>query len=234
MIELAIVEDEEVYASQLVDYIKKFEKENGYQIMISRFSDGDEITSKFRCQFDIILMDIEMKFMNGMEAAEEIRKKDKDVIIMFITNMMDYAVRGYEVDALDYVLKPVSYFSFSQKIGKAIDRLKQRSQKSISVESAEGLMKIKLDSIYYIESEGHNLIFYTTEGTIRTRANMKDLEELLRENDFYRINKGYLVNLFYVEGIEGNNCILPEVILAISRNRKNDFMKELTIYMSRG
>ena len=89
-----------------------------------------------------ILMDIEMKLMDGMTAAEEIRRLDQDVVIMFITNMTNYAIRGYQVDALDYVLKPVSYFAFSQKLGRAIGKMKKTSTKIISIEIPSGVKKL--------------------------------------------------------------------------------------------
>ena len=101
MITIAIVEDEEAYAKQLTEYIEKYQRESGKSIRVIRFSDGDEIVEKYTGEYDIILMDIQMKFMDGMSAAEAIRKQDTKVVIMFITNMIQYAVRGYEVDAMD-------------------------------------------------------------------------------------------------------------------------------------
>lgn len=120
MIKIAIVEDEQLYAKQLHEYLRKYEKENGEAIEVTIYSDGDQIVEKYQSQYDIILMDIEMKFMDGMSAAEEIRKIDTEVVIIFITNMTQYAIRGYAVDALDYVLKPVSYFALSQRLNRAI------------------------------------------------------------------------------------------------------------------
>ena len=134
MYQLAIVEDEDSYAAQLMEYISQYQTESGNYFKITRYTDGDEITNGYKGQFDIILMDIEMKLMDGMTAAEEIRKLDSDVVIMFITNMTNYAIRGYQVDALDYVLKPVSYFAFSQKLGRAISKIKKTSAKIISID----------------------------------------------------------------------------------------------------
>ena len=104
MIKIAIVEDEAMYAKQLQDFLRQYETENGEVFDITIYSDGDQIVHKYKSQFDIILMDVEMKFMDGMSAAEEIRKIDTEVVIIFITNMAQYAIRGYAVDALDYVL----------------------------------------------------------------------------------------------------------------------------------
>ena len=126
MIEIAIVEDEENYREVLCDYLNKFQKESGEQIHLSVFTDGDEIVENYSAVYDVILMDIEMRFMNGMTAAKKIREADKGVVIIFITNMAQYAIQGYAVDALDYVLKPISYFAFSQTISRAIGRIKKR------------------------------------------------------------------------------------------------------------
>ncbi|MBE5841555.1 MAG: response regulator transcription factor [Butyrivibrio sp.] len=232
MIQLAIVEDENSYADQLIEFVKKYQSESGKTFKITRFKDGDEITNGYRGQFDIILMDIEMKLMDGMTAAEEIRKLDQDVIIMFITNMTNYAIRGYQVDALDYVLKPVSYFAFSQKLGRAISKMKNKSTKTISIEMQSGVKKLDIDNVFYIESEGHNLNFYTSGGEFTIRAKLKDFEEQLVPYNFFRSNKGYLVNLKYVDGVENGSCLIAGKQLLISRSRKNDFMTALTEYMA--
>ena len=123
MISIAIVGDEEMYAKQLQQFLHQYEEENKEMFDITVYSDGDQIVNKYKSQYDIILMDVEMKFMDGMSAAEEIRKIDTEVVIIFITNMAQYAIRGYAVDALDYVLKPVSYFAFSQRLNRAISRM---------------------------------------------------------------------------------------------------------------
>ena len=140
MIRIAIVEDEESYISVLKEYLERYKEESGEQIEVTVYHDGDEIAAFYRAQFDIILMDIEMKFIDGMTAAEEIRKVDSSVSILFITNAPQYAIRGYEVGALDYILKPVSYFTFSQKLGRAVSKLKKRSRKWITIPVKGGVM----------------------------------------------------------------------------------------------
>ena len=97
MIHIAIVEDEKKFVEQLESYIVQYKKERSKDIKVSVFSDGEDIIEEYRCQYDIILMDIQMEFMDGMTAAEKIRQLDNEVVIMFITNMTQYAVRGYEV-----------------------------------------------------------------------------------------------------------------------------------------
>ena len=180
MINIAIVEDEAMYAKQLQEFLQQYQKENGEVFNITVYSDGDQIVHKYKSQFDIILMDVEMKFMDGMSAAEEIRKADTEVVIIFITNMAQYAIRGYAVDALDYVLKPVSYFAFSQRLNRAISRMKKREQKVITVNIKGGAVRINIANIYYIESQGHNLVLHTILGDYESAGTMKEVEEKLQ------------------------------------------------------
>ena len=121
MIQIAIVEDEEIYVKQLTEYIRKYQTERGRSIKVTVFGDGEDITENYNGVFDIILMDIQMRFMDGMTAAEKIRQMDQKVIIMFITNMIQYAVRGYEVDAMDYVVKPVEDMELFERHGAPVE-----------------------------------------------------------------------------------------------------------------
>ena len=230
MVRIAIVEDEEYYVSQLMQYLDDYQKESGEEFEITVYRDGDGITAKYKAQFDIILMDIQMKFVNGMTAAEEIRKVDSEVVIIFITNMTQYAIRGYEVDALDYVLKPVSYFAFAQKLGRAISRIRKRRSKYITVQVKGGILRLNTSDIYYIESEGHSLIFHTSSGNHIVSGTMKSAEEQMGDLNFSRGNKCYLINLEHVEGVKDKCAVVRDEKLKLSRPRVNSFMQELTKY----
>ena len=120
MIRIAVVEDEDKWANIIEECLDKLSKQDKIDIAITRFCDGYDLVENFACNFDIILMDLEMPLMNGMEAAEKIRNVDAQVTIIFITNMAQYAIRGYKVNALDYILKPISYIPFSETIKKAV------------------------------------------------------------------------------------------------------------------
>ncbi len=230
MINIAIVEDEAMYAKQLEEFLHQYGEENGETFDITIYSDGDQVVHKYKSQYDILLMDVEMKFMDGMSAAEEIRKVDTEVVIIFITNMAQYAIRGYAVDALDYVLKPVSYFAFSQRLNRAISRMKKREQKVITVNIKGGTVRINIANIYYIESQGHNLILHTILGNYESPGTMKDIEEKLSEMNFCRGNKGYLINLQHVDGIQDGCALVKGEQLLLSRSRKKEFMEALTKY----
>lgn len=228
MIKIAVVEDDQVYSEQLQEYLRKYEAEYAESFDITAFSDGDAIVSTYQSQFDIILMDIEMRFMDGMSAAEEIRRVDKEVVIIFITNMTQYAIRGYAVEALDYMLKPVSYFAFSQRLSRAISRMKKREQKSLVISVKGGVVRLPVNSICYIESQGHNLLYHTTSGEYVSSGTLKDAEEALRELHFFRGSKWYLINLQQVQGLgDGVAKLKSGEEVPLSRGRKKEFMEAL-------
>lgn len=236
MISIAIVEDDDSYANTLGDYLRKYEEEYREPVEITRFSDGDEIVENYRSQFDIILMDIEMRFMNGMTAAEKIREKDSQVIIMFITNMAAYAIMGYSVDALDYVLKPISYFAFSQRLNRAVGRMKKREEKFVTVNAKNGVHKIPVSALYWVESQGHRLTYHTRNGEYdSTTSSMRELEQELEKTlgitSFFRCNKCYLINLSYVTGMDESDVLLKDQRIQISRSRKGELKKALLEYM---
>lgn len=231
MLEIAIVEDEESYRKILSEYLEKYSRETGDEIHISAFTDGDEIVENYTAKYDIILMDIEMQFMNGMDAARKIREADTSVIIIFITNMAQYAIQGYEVDALDYVLKPISYFAFSQKIQRAVGRMKKREEHYINIVSKSGVNKVAVSEIGWIESEGHRLIYHAKDQVYESTLNsLKELENELKDYNFFRCNKGYLVNLAHVRAIRDGWAILTNGQVMISRAKKMEFQKALTAY----
>ncbi|MDE6888854.1 MAG: LytTR family DNA-binding domain-containing protein [Eubacterium sp.] len=232
MIRIAIVEDDELYVDQLRQYLKDYQSETGEDFEIRAYRDGDGITLDYKAQYDLILMDIQMRFVDGMTAAEEIRKMDSEVIIIFITNMAQYAIRGYEVGALDYILKPVTYFAFTQKIGRAIARLKKKIQRPVVIRTRDGVMRMDAADIYYVESQAHNLIYHTKDGVFVASGTMKQAEELLQGMNFSRGNKGYLINLEHVEGVQDKCAVVKGEKLLISRPRSSVFMQELTRYWS--
>lgn len=232
MIRVALVEDDPLYTKELVTYLKQYEKESGEKIKVTSFSDGDEIAINYQADYDIILMDIEMQFMDGMTAAEQIRKADSEVVIIFITNMPQYAIRGYAVDALDYVLKPLSYYAFSQRIDRALSRMKKRTNKYLTIRMKGANYKLKESDITYVEVDTHDLIFHTKEKDYTTGGSMRSVEEKVDPSKFFRCNKCYLVNLEHVDGIEQEDALVGNTRIQVSRARKKAFMDALNDYMN--
>ena len=232
MVRLAIVEDEKIYADNIVEYLEKFQLETGYEIETTWFQDGCDIAEKYECNFDIILMDIQMKFMDGMTAAKKIRALDGEVVIVFLTNMTDCAIRGYEVGAMDYIVKPVAYFAFCETLKRALKKIKHKTSNYISVPVESGIQKLDISSICYVESYGHKLLYKLLEAEVQSSGTMNQLESILIPYGFYRNSKSFLVNLEYVESIQRNECMVHGVRLPVSRIKKKEFTHVLLNHMS--
>ena len=149
MLHIAIVEDEENYSRELEEYIHRYGEETSRQFKVTHFQDGEDIVESYSGGFDLLLMDIQMEFMDGMTAAEKIRERDQEVQIIFITNRNDYAIRGYEVDALDYVLKPVSYYIFAKKLDKAFSRIANKKSETITITKTQSDLSYGKRRLYY-------------------------------------------------------------------------------------
>lgn len=229
MLRIAVVEDDAGQAGQLVQYLERYGTENGEDIRSTVFRDGLDIVEDYQPVWDIILLDIEMPLLDGMTAAERIRALDPTVILIFITNMAQYAIKGYEVNALDFVLKPVNYYAFRMKLHKASRVLGERSTASVLVHADGGTRKLPISSLRYIEVRDHRLIYHSTEGDFALFGSLKELESSLGQN-FARCNHCYLVHLRFVDGVQGDSVLVGEDALKISRTRKKAFMQQLSDY----
>ena len=231
MIRIAILEDEAPVREDLAGYLRRYTRQYGTKFEVSLFADGDEILEDYRPNWDIILLDVEMPRLDGMTTAERIRKLDSEVILIFITNMAQYAIRGYAVDAMDYILKPVPYFAFSQQLQKAIRRLEKRAKAYLTVPVEGGFRRVDLSGVYYLESAGHKVRLYTEEEELTVPGSLKQYEEMLADKQFARCNSGYLVNLAQVRGMQDGMVLVGPHSLQISRPRRKAFVEALTDYV---
>lgn len=172
-----------------------------------------------------------MPGMDGIALAREIRKKDENVLLMFITNMAQYALHGYEVEAIDYVIKPLGYQEFALKMKKAMRYMGRHEKKQMMLQTVEGMQPIAIDDILYVEVIRHYLQYHTKAHVYEVRGAMKEVESQLSQYHFVRCNQSYLVNLAKVQCIQGNNVVVGHDELPISRNKKASFVDALTRYI---
>lgn len=227
----AIVDDDVQITKKLNQYIEKFELQNNIRIKTVVFFNPVEFIESYCNDYDLIILDIEMPGLNGIETAREIRRLDPNVLIMFVTNVAQYAIQGYEVEAIDYVLKPVSFPDFAMKIQKALRYIDRNYDQKITLNSQEGIVTLKISDIYYIEVIRHYLVYHTVYGQYTVRGVMKEAENLYGHLYFVRSNQCYLINLKYVTSIQANTVKIGTDELQISRNRKKDFMSAFTRYI---
>lgn len=231
MYHVAIVEDDKDFSDLLKDYLKQYEIEKKIQCEVKVFDHAQAILENYENEYDLILMDIEMPGMNGMDAAEKIREKDEEVVIMFITNMAAYAIRGYSVGALDFVMKPINYYTFSMKMTRALKRVPKKDVKPIVLALSDGMKKLDAKQIYFLEVQNRMVHYHTEEGEFVVRGTLQAAEQMLSDYSFIKCNHWYLVNLMHVTEVRKNVAIVGGFEVEISRRNKTAFLKALTDYM---
>lgn len=228
---VAAVDDNEEDLALLKGYLDRFSAEQGVKIQTDLFESSVEFVETYKNNYDVIFLDVEMPGMDGMEVAREIRRKDDTVGIIFITNMIQYAIHGYEVNAIDFMVKPVGYFNFADKLNKALHFVRRRNGKEILVTGEEGAVRLEVSDVIYVEKEKNYLIFHTFKGNFRTRGTMQELRDRLGNLAFSECTTGCLVNLKYVERIEKNTVLVEGRELPVSRRLKKEFMQDFIDYV---
>lgn len=175
-----------------------------------------------------------MPEMDGMTAARRLRELDKTVTIIFVTNTARYAVQGYEVDALDYIVKPVDKYAFALKMQRALARVVRRKDANIVLKTNDGLECLQVSHIKYLEVEGHYVVYHTYYGDYSVYGTLSAEEKKLPASQFVKCNRNYLVNLRYVESVRDGVCVLAGDELIISRPQKKKFIQALQDYMRGG
>ena len=233
---IAILEDDEQEYRQLERCILEYAKENAITVHIKWYSDGIGLLMSEDENYDIMFLDIEMKHVDGMTAAKKIREKDQAVCLIFVTHLSQYAIRGYEVNALDFVLKPVTYPVLSDKLRKAFAYSEWRKKDRILIQAKDESFVLPASDIYYIEKDKkkNTLVYYTSRGELRLRGTITEEEERLLEHGFVRSTSGCLVNLAHVTQLGKDTVSVHGTELAVSRQRKKELQDRLIEYLQKG
>lgn len=229
---IAVVDDNLNDRKMILDYLSQFFNESGEDYTTSTFEDGVSFLNDYSFSYDFIIFDIDMPQMSGIDTAKELRKKDSNVTIMFVTNMPQYALEGYSVEAVDYVLKPLSYPDFRLKMKKATRYILRNSVKKVTINTTEeGLITVDSSDIYYVESKLHYIYYHTKKGIYKMRAKLTEVEDILLPYHFARSGGSFLINLAYLEKIDGNEIVIAGETLPLSRRMKASLMSAFTKYM---
>lgn len=228
---VAIVDDEQKERDLLGTYCDRYAKEAGIKINTETFDCGEALLRDYKVFYDIIIFDIDMPGINGMETAKRIRKTDQHVTILFMTNIAQYAIDGYAVEAVDYVIKPISYYEFSMKFEKAVSKAAQKKSHTIVLDTVNGIRHIKTSELWYVEVISHYLHFHVDHAVYEVRGSMKEQMEILLPYNFCRVHKSYLVNLEYVEEIKSKSLIVKTDEIPLGRMYKDELMQEYMRYL---
>lgn len=234
MIRIAIVEDEEAYAQQLIVLLNQYEAEKGAELSIEVFENGMDFVSDYNAKYDVIFMDIKLPQMNGMQCAMRLRRLDEDVALIFVTSMNRYALKGYEVGAMGYMIKPISYFPLAVLMDKVRKKIAREPAKDIVLNHGDGMRRISLRELLFVEVLDHYLIYHTEGGDFREIGRLKAVEEELAGHGFFRCSNSYLINLRFVQAIDENEVTVGTACVPISRRRKKELLEAINAFFKNG
>lgn len=232
MYRILVFEDTPEEAEALLGHIKRYGAEHGEQFQTtwerSAITLGEDSP-----RADLIFMDIEMPGVTGMDAATLLRTFDSVTPIIFVTNLAQFAVKGYEVNALDFIVKPVSYGAFSLRMAKALRVMRENRGSSIAVKTRGGIEILHVEGITYIEVMNHALTYHRTDGEpVVTRSTITEAEESLADKPFVRINKSFLVNMRHIASVHGQEVeLFSGEVLPIGRSMRKAAVERIAAYL---
>ena len=232
MIRVSLVEDtcQDLEQFRTVFDVYRQDDENEWSLDV--FETGEGFLDRFRGQYDLIFLDIELPDLNGIEIGHKIRERDTKVVLVYLTKMGQFAINGYEVDAADYILKPLNEKIFPVKMRKIVRRVLQSKPSCFTVSVNGGKRLIESDQILYVEVLKHDLTYHTASGSYTERGTLKSAEALLRNACFARLSNCYLVNMRHITGVDKFTLKLDSgEILQISRSRKKEFADTFSRYL---
>lgn len=232
MLKIGLLEDEEDQAQRLVGFLSRYHSEHEeFAFEVLKYENARALLDHYEHDYDLLFLDIRLPDMTGMEAAHHIREKDRSVMIIFVTNLTQYAIEGYSVQAFDYIVKPVQYAAFAAKLERVLRVLSYREADVVlDIRMREGSVRLTSDMIQYLEVYDHDLLIHTDTGVLRQWGSLSQYEKQLAGAHFARCNNCYLVNLKYVRGVYGDEVQVGEERLPVSKSRRRSFLQALAQY----
>ena len=231
MLLIAVVDDDPKDAAQLKECVETYCKVNDHAAMIHVFHDGLDLVRSTE-NHDIVFLDIQMNKLDGLETARFIRKINKENILVFVTNMAQFAIKGYEVDALDFILKPVTMASINYVLDKAMKRLEGGGAKAqFSLKTSEGTISLSANDITYVEVFDHNLVYHTTKGDYTVRGRLSDVSEKLSPDRFVMCNRSFIVNLRHVSNVTSDSLLIGDTRISVSKSHRKELMKRFSSFL---
>lgn len=227
------LEDERPQIELFKNHLARFQEEHpDFQYDLECYDSAIKLLNHYYRDADLLFLDIKLPDMLGIDVARRIRDMDQNVMIIFLTNLTQYAIDGYSVNAFDYILKPLNYFSFSRKLQRALRMLSYRSSSlTLELKTKEGGRRLSADAVTYIEVSAHDVYIHTISERIKQWGTLSRFEGQLRDAHFARCGSSFLVNLKYVKEINRDQVLLAGGDrVPISRARRREFLGALAQY----
>ena len=152
MLHIAICDDEKEFVAYMTGLLKQYATETGEEIKVTAYYDGIELIEKYDTTIDLIFLDIQMRLVDGLRAAERIRQMDENVSLIFLTTLTQYGLEGYKYQATNYIVKPMKYIRLKAEMDQWMKKHRKEDSPAVVISNDDGKYKVSLKSIRYIES----------------------------------------------------------------------------------
>lgn len=232
MTSMLIVEDEKPAADALLALVRRYEESRGVTFDVDVVGAAFELLDASRT-YDICLLDIQLPGINGMEAAELLRSQHRVTSIIFVTDLAQYAVRGYEVDALGFLVKPATFAGLSMNLDRAMREVAQGTNRTLTVPTGDGFRSLPFSQVTYIEVRNHDLVYHTVDGeALRARGSLAQVERELADAPMVRVSRYCLANMALITGVAGDEVtVAGGAALHITRGHKKEIELALARYL---
>lgn len=224
-----MVEDTDEEAASLRAHLERYGSEHGYYFSVTRRTSAFDLDSDAAAA-DLVFLDIDLPGINGMDAAAQIRQTNPTVPLVFVTNLAQYAVKGYQVDALDFMVKPVGYADFSLRMSRAMRAVKRNAARTIALPTEQGMRVVDEAAIQYVELQKHDLLYHVVglPQPLRKRGSVRQAREELSSASFITTSQGCLVNMEHVSEVHNDSVVMDDGrTLYFSRSRKRECLEAL-------
>lgn len=232
---IAFCDDEQAQLDITSVYTQEWAKENNVKVTIKKFNSAEAFLFEWSSleNFDMLFLDIQMSGMSGIELAKQIRQIDDQLIIVFITGIMDYVFEGYDVKALHYLLKPIKKEDYNACLNQAFEQIQKRNKDILLIPLDGQLRKMAYQDIYYFEIFSHYMEVHTKYGLFKYKKKIGELEKELPSSQFIRCHRSCIVNLLYINNIEKNGLKLDNGdVLPVSSDRRKKLHDAFVNYFS--
>lgn len=233
MLNIAICEEKHEIAANLKDYIERYKTERDLEAEVQVFAKGSAFLAK-QHKFDVVFMDLELQDESGIDTALKLRETNKKMPLVFVARTNQFVLNGYEMDAMDFLAVPFSYYEFETMLDRLQTRLVKMDVPSIAVMTKDGAKRISVDEIEYMEGSLHHVVYHLVDGDLRVRGTLGEEEKKVTADRFFRLGGGYLVNLGHVHKVWEDDLYVGKACLPLPLKQKAELLAGLLAFMNRG
>ena len=234
-LKIASVEDDRKYGQTIREFIARYMTGKDLSYSLDAFSDAESFLSSELFSYDLVFLDIRLPGLDGLSAAHQFREKNTRALIIFLTNMSHLAVKGYSVNALDFIIKPLIYHDFVVTMDRAMNVLRMQEKSDfLCIRSGTKIFRFNPAELKYVEVLGHNMVFHLEREQVEIRCALAAVEADLEKAGLIKANRSFMVNPDFIDAVTGNDIRIGGDTVTLSQSQKKAFLARFNAWLDEG